>query len=102
MGAHMGPKPHERRHVCVPVPSAKGGGICVLQGAHSRCTRLAVASRTTLESSREPTEPADRSPRAHVETFRASPSSRFFADCGVLWTGVEPVTPRLSAWCSTL
>ncbi len=49
---------------------------------------------------------ADRSGRPSpsgsvVETFSASPSSRFSAGCSVLWTGVEPVTPRLRAWCST-
>jgi hypothetical protein len=36
-----------------------------------------------------------------VETFSASRSSRSSADRGVLWTGVEPVTPRFRAWCST-
>jgi hypothetical protein len=36
-----------------------------------------------------------------VETLSASRSSRSSADRGVLWTGVEPVTPRLCAWCST-
>ena len=36
-----------------------------------------------------------------VETLHASRHSRFSADRGVLWTGVEPVTPRLKTWCST-
>ena len=60
----MRPKPHDVRHVCVPLPSAKGGGIRVLQGVRSRRTRPAVASRVTLQSGRGPTDPAARSPRA--------------------------------------
>ena len=26
---------------------------------------------------------------------------KLLTDRGVLWTGVEPVTPRVSTWCST-
>ena len=52
-----------RRRVCVPLPSAKGGGIRVLQGVRSCRTRPAVASRRR-SSRRGPTDPSVRSPRA--------------------------------------
>jgi hypothetical protein len=61
--ASMRPKPHDMRAVGVPLPSAKGG-IRVLQGVRSRCTRPAVAPRWTHQSGRGPTDAAARSPRA--------------------------------------
>ena len=94
-----------RRHEAeTPRPCAASASLCRRRrAAESACFRASVGVALARPSRREgrfsPDE-ADRRGRPSpsgpvVETFSASRSSRSSADRGVLWTGIEPVTPRL-------
>jgi hypothetical protein len=62
-----------------------------------------LTTSETRTTRRWPTDPAGRPPRAHwSRRFAASRSGRFVAGRGVLWTGFEPATARVSTWCSTI
>jgi hypothetical protein len=100
-GACMRPKPHDSRRVGVPLPSAKGGGIRVLQGVRSRRTRPSVASRGRFSPDEgRPTRPPVPLGPSGRDVFSV-PEQSVFSRLRVRWTGVEPVTPRLKTWCST-
>lgn len=83
-GTRSRPKPRNERRPGVPVPTAKGSGIRVLQGVRGRRTRSALAPRTTLLTERELTDTAARPPRAQWSRRVQRLGGRFLSDRGVV------------------
>jgi hypothetical protein len=101
-----GSNPHDMKRARVGVPFAVGQGRRNPRASGRPSAPPPPDRRVvkTFRSGRGPTVSAAHPPRAQWwSRCSGHPgSSRLvYNRCSVLWTGVEPVTSRVSAWCST-